>query len=479
MFRKAGLLPWVLICISLALLIQAGFAFVEMGHSWEVQKTHGFLMSRFGLTAVVILGFWISGFGLMSGIASAREGFSPSSAADAGLLTVEHTMMFFGKPFGLFGGTGFFVNPGFGSAAVGSFVFQAVLISLIAAIPGGAMLDRWSLKSRVAHCLWVGIFPCAVFGNWVWGGGWLAQLGQNFAWGHGAVDFAGSGVVHLAGGVLAFFGAAAIGPRLGKYDDRNQARDFLIYSRGKIVLGTALLGFGFLALNVCFAPDVREIGSIILNTLLAAAASLLTAGITLRLMIGKPDMSRLSSGFLAGFAAIAAPWLFVSPTGALVVGACAGVLVVFSMLFVERTLKVDDPVGAISVHGACGAFGVLSVGLLANGSSGAGWGGVHKLFKDGVWEIVNATPGTRAYYELLLAGGWSDLGVSGGFSTLFGGVANDYAQIKAQCAEVAACLLFVGTASYLWFKLSDLLVSLRTPVKVDIEKEKLLLGPPE
>jgi Amt family ammonium transporter len=183
----------------------------------------------------------------------------------------------------------------------------------------------------------------------------------------------------------------------------------------------------------------------------------------------------MCNGLLAGLVAITAPCAFVNSAGAVLLGAIAGGLVVGGVFFVERILKVDDPVGAVAVHGLNGAWGVLSLGLFANGSYGAGWNGVHKLFKDGVWQIINndgAAATLKKYAELTgtgLKGGWTDVGVTGLFGTWFGAPAGDASQLAAQCIGTLTCGVFVFAFAFLWFKVSSLIVPIRSKREDEIE----------
>jgi Amt family ammonium transporter len=189
--------------------------------------------------------------------------------------------------------------------------------------------------------------------------------------------------------------------------------------------------------------------------------------LTMYLVAGKPDPSMLCNGLLAGLVAITAPCAFVNSAGAVAIGFIAGVIVVFSVFFWERVAKIDDCVGAISVHGICGAWGVLSVGVFANGSYGAGWGGVHKLFKDGAWTIINndAAAATLKKYADMTAHGWADVGVTGilGSIHIFGDApAGDFSQLIAQFVDVCTCAIFVVLFGLIWFKVSNLIFPIRS-----------------
>jgi Amt family ammonium transporter len=237
------------------------------------------------------------------------------------------------------------------------------------------------------------VYP--IYGNWVWGGGWLAHLGQSLDLGHGAVDFAGSGVVHATGGWAAMALAMLLGPRIGKYRSDGTPRAFPGHNLGYVVIGTLVLTFGWMGFNpgsTFGATDLR-IGIVAVNTLLCASAGAIMAMCWTNWKWGKPDISMTCNGMLAGLVAITAPCAFVAPWAAVVIGIVAGALVCWSVEFFDKKLKIDDPCGAISVHGTCGAWGVLAVGLFADGTYGIGWNGVSPNALHGVQGIFYGDPG--------------------------------------------------------------------------------------
>jgi Amt family ammonium transporter len=232
-----------------------------------------------------------------------------------------------------------------------------------------------------------------------------------------------------------------------------------------VILGTFILAFGWFGFNPgsTLAGTDNHISIVAVNTMLASATGALATYVVMMVKFGKPDPSMLCNGMLAGLVAITAPCAFVSSMGACVIGAVAGVLVVFSVFFVEGTMRLDDPVGAISVHGVNGAWGVLSLGLFSNGSYGAGWNGVHKLLKDGVVKIIiNDGPSSVAEYNKLTGSGWADQGVTGLFGTLFGAGYNDASQFIAQCVGTLTCAVFVISVGFVWFKLSNIIIPIRS-----------------
>jgi Amt family ammonium transporter len=223
-----------------------------------------------------------------------------------------------------------------------------------------------------------------LFANWAWGGGWLANLGPNFGLGKGYVDFAGSGVVHAVGGLSALAIAMVIGPRLGKFTRHGKPNAILGHDIVQVLTGCLILAFGWFGFNPgstlgASGSGNLRVGSIAVNTMLASATGMLGAMLYMWMVYGKPDASMTGNGFLAGLVAITAPSGFVNPTCSCIIGLIAGVLVCLSVSFVERILRVDDPVGAVSVHGTCGIWGVISVGLFAEGRSnyGGSWNGVN------------------------------------------------------------------------------------------------------
>ena len=464
---------WTLVAGFLVMFMQLGFALLETGLTRAKNAAHTMSMNLM-VYGIGILGWWAVGFALMFGNfggAAAAIGWQPSLGQGLLLLNGEHTITLFGHPFGLWGTKGFFLNNGvFDTAIFCLFLFEMVFMDTAATIPTGAMAERWNYKSFFIYGFWVSMFGYALFGNWVWGGGWLAQLGQNFGFGHGHVDFAGSSVVHLCGGMIALAGAICVGPRLGKFGKDGKPRAIPAHDITLVIAGTIILAFGWFGFNPgsTLAGTDHRIAIIAVNTMLASAAGAVVSALIMWMVFGKPDPTMMCNGLLAGLVAITAPCAFVNSAGAVLIGAIAGGLVVGGVFFVERVLKVDDPVGAVAVHGVNGAWGVLSLGLFANGSYGAGWNGVHKLFKDGAWTIINndGTPDTLKKFADLTGtgpnGGWADQGVTGLLGTLFGAPANDASQLTAQIIGTLTCIVFVFLFAFAWFKLSGLIVPIRS-----------------
>jgi ammonium transporter, Amt family len=466
---------WTLVTGFLVMFMQAGFALVETGLCRAKSAAHTMSMN-FMIYGLGMLGFWICGFAIMFGgfgIAPGAIGGQPALGQGITLLNTEVSIPIFGKSFGILGGKGFFLgNDVFDTAIFALFLFQMVFMDTTATIPTGAMAERWNYKNFMLYGFWVGMFPYAIFGNWVWGGGWLAQLGINFGLGHGHVDFAGSSVVHQTGGMIALAGAWVIGARLGKFGPDGKPRPIPGHDIPMVMLGTFILAFGWFGFNPgsTLAGTDNRIAVVAVNTMLASASGALFAALFMMFKTGKPDPAMMCNGMLAGLVAITAPCAFVNSLGAVIIGAVAGVLVCFSVYFVEGVLKLDDPVGAISVHGACGSWGVLSVGLLANGSYGQGWGGVHKLIKDGAMQIIVNDGGaeTVAKFNKLLSDGWNDQGVTGVLGPLFGGSYSDWGQFGAEFTGTLTNFIFVTLFALVWFKVSNLIIPLRSTAEAEV-----------
>lgn len=266
----------------------------------------------------------------------------------------------FGK---YFGADGFFL--GDGAFAYGNltptvfFMFQVAFAATAATIVSGAMAERTKFKAYLLYSFVISLFIYPVVVRWQWGGGWLYQLDTPFH------DFAGSTIVHMTGGVAAFWGAKILGPRIGKYVD-GKPQAILGHSIPYAILGAFILLVGWYGFNPGseLAADAA-LGGIAVTTTLSGAAGALAAMATIWIMTGKPDVGMTGNGLLAGLVGITAGTAAVTPQASIIIGLIAGVLVVLAIEFVEKVLKVDDPVGAVSVHGVCGAFGTIAVGLFA------------------------------------------------------------------------------------------------------------------
>ncbi len=369
---KIGLnFTWTLIAGFLVMFMQAGFALVETGFCRRKNSAH-VLMTNFLIYAIGIIGFFLVGYAFMFG-----------SYGGVGLLggakPLSGTAIAIGD-WNILGTKGFAGAGMYDVGVMAHFLFNLVFMDTTATIVTGAMAERWKFSAFVVYGFVVSMLFYPVFGNWAWGGGWLAQLGANSGLGHGYVDFAGSGVVHAVGGFLGLAGAAVIGPRRGKYNADGTPNTFPAYNLPLAILGTFILAFGWFGFNggsSLSAGDLR-ISVVVANTMLASATGAFCAVLWAwrKSRFGKPDPGMAANGMLAGLVAITAPCAFVSPGIALLIGAIAGPLVVESMRFFEKRAKIDDPVGAISVHGINGLWGLIALGLFADGTYGAGWNGV-------------------------------------------------------------------------------------------------------
>ena len=371
---------WTLVAGFLVMFMQAGFALVETGLIRAKNASHTMSMN-FMVYGLGMLGFFICGFAFMCG---GLNGTAIGGPVTLGGVPTLHSMLTVGSAvngdhgWGLLGTTGFFLSGnGYDAGAVVLFLFMMVFMDTTATIVTGACAERWSFKSFFIFSIVIGAFIYPVFGCWVWGGGWLAQLGYRLGLGHGAVDYAGSGVVHLQGGALAFITALMIGPRIGKYGADGKVNAILPHDIPMVQVGTFILAFGWFGFNAgsSLAGGDGRIGIVAVNTMIAGMSATVSGVLYMWLRYGKPDPSMMCNSMLAGLVAITSPCAFVTPVGAFVIGAVAGVLVVLSVFFFDK-VKIDDPVGAISVHGVNGAWGLIAVGLFSDGSYGQGWNGV-------------------------------------------------------------------------------------------------------
>jgi len=364
---------WTLIAGFLVMFMQAGFAMVETGFTRAKNAAHTFAMN-FMVYGIGMLAYWAIGFALQAG------GLGPMTTLGGfDKLSNEFALHLGGKTWGLFGHTGFFLSGVAYAAPVFTyFLFQMVFMDTAATIPTGAMAERWKFSAFAVFSLFIGAVIYPVYANWTWGGGWLSQLGVNLGLGHGHVDFAGSSVVHMTGGVIALVGAALLGPRRGKYNADGTPNAIPGHNIPMALVGTFILCFGWFGFNpgsTLAGSDLR-IGVIATNTMLAGAAGGVVAMIYMWRKFAKPDPSMMANGTLAGLVAITAPCAFVTAPSAVLIGGVAGLLVCVAVFFIDGKLRIDDPVGAISVHGVNGLWGILSLGLLADGTYGDGWNGV-------------------------------------------------------------------------------------------------------
>lgn len=380
---------WTIITAMLVFFMQAGFAMVEGGFT-RAKNTANIMMKNLMDFAMGSVAFWLIGFGIM-----------------------------FGNGNALFGTTGFLVTPGTGELydalnwtsvpTLTAWFFQLVFAATAATIVSGAMAERTKFVSYLIYSFFISLIFYPIVGHWIWGGGWLASMGM--------LDFAGSTVVHSVGGWFALVGAIMLGPRLGKYDPSGKPIAIPGHSLSLATLGTFILWFGWFGFNPgsTMGADVEAISLTATNTNLAAAAGAIAATMVSWVVFGKPDLSMSLNGALAGLVAVTCACAFIDPWAAIVFfGLVPGAVVVLSVILFDK-IKIDDPVGAISVHGVCGALGTTLLGffhtkqgLLYSGESGfllAQLTGVISVFLFSVagafilFGIIKATVGLRVSEE--------------------------------------------------------------------------------
>lgn len=376
---------WVLLAAFLVFFMQAGFGMVEAGLI-RAKNASNILMKNLVDFCFASLGFFMFGYALMYG----GDGL-------------------------LFGTSGWFLinaeSPVDGLPMHAFWLFQAVFVGAAATIVAGAMAERMRFAAYLAYSFVISALVYPVVGHWVWGGGWLSTLGFH--------DFAGSTVVHAVGGFTALVGIWILGPRIGKFNPDGTANVLGGHNMPLVALGVFILWlgwFGFNAGSTLGFDDPGQVALIAVNTNLAAASAAIVAMFVAWAKFGKPDLALSLNGALAGLVGVTAPCAVVSPIAAIGIGAIAGVLMIYGVLLLDK-LGLDDPVGAVSVHGFCGVWGTLAVGLVGQAALGAPADG------------------------LLYGGGFGPLGI--------------------QILGVVACLGFVVVAMGVVFKLIDMTIGLR------------------
>ncbi|MBQ1469116.1 MAG: ammonium transporter, partial [Solobacterium sp.] len=391
---------WVLIGAALVYFMQAGFALCEAGLT-RAKNAGNILMKNMMDFCIGTPCFWLVGFGLMfSGTGALIGHLDPMIK---GTYTAANSVVPSTIPLWCYA------------------IFQTVFCATAATIVSGSMAERTNFKAYCIYSAVISLFVYPISGHWIWGGGWLYQLGFH--------DFAGSTCVHMVGGAIACLGAWMLGPRIGKYDKDGHARAIPGHNLTACALGVFILWFCWFGFNgastvAMDGAEAAETASLVFfNTNLAAATSTFAVMVFTWIRYGKPDVSMTLNGALAGLVAITAPCDCVSPFGSFVIGLVAGILVVLSVEFFDNKAKIDDPVGAVSVHGANGIFGTIAVGLFSTGADGVGKG-------------------------LFYGGGFHQLGV--------------------QLLGVAAVLVYVLVVMFIAFKLIDKTIGLRVPAQVEI-----------
>ena len=386
---------WVLVAAILVFFMQAGFALCEAGLT-RAKNTGNILMKNMMDFCIGTPCFWLIGFGIM---------FAGSGPLIGGFDTLIRGSYDFGT------------LPTWCYA-----IFQTVFCATAATIVSGSMAERTNFK---AYCIYSAVISLIVYpisGHWIWGGGWLSTLGFH--------DFAGSTCVHMVGGLIACLGAAMLGPRIGKYDKSGKARAIPGHNIMAMALGVFILWFCWFGFNggstVAMTADAdMELASLVMfNTNLAAAVATVVGMIFTWIRYGKPDVSITFNAALAGLVAITAPCDCVTPAGAFFIGLIAGFLVVLAVEFFDNTAKIDDPVGAVSVHMVNGIWGTLAVGLFSNGGDGVGTG-------------------------LFYGGGFRQLGI--------------------QALGIVSVAAYVLAVMFIAFKIIDKTVGLRVPAQVELD----------
>jgi Amt family ammonium transporter len=423
---------WTLITGFLVMFMQAGFAMVESGLCRVKNANHTYMMNFFVYTCG-LFAYWIIGFAIQMG-GSAGNG----NLGGLQPLNTEHLITVFGTHWGIFGECGMFLaRSTYDVGVMVIFLFEMVFMDTALTIVTGACAERWKFLAFAVSSVLMGAFTYPLYGNWAWGGGWLSQLGTNLGLGKGYCDFAGSGVVHAVGGITALAVAMILGPRIGKFNRDGSANAIIGHDISAVLIGCFILAFGWFGFNPgstlgASAAGNLRIGSIAVNTMLAGCTATFGALLYMWVFKGKPDASMSGNGILAGLVAITAPSGFVSTMGAAIIGFIAGVLVCLSCAFVENVLKVDDPVGAVSVHGTCGLWGVLSIGFFADGTSNYG-------------------------------GSWN--GVNGSVTGLFYG---DSSQLVAQIVGCATLVGFIFSFSFVLNWILDIILGQRVSIETEV-----------
>jgi len=437
--RVATNFAWTLNTGYLVLVMQAGFALLTCGLVRKKNAGH-LMMLNFAAYVFAFIAYYAVGYAFQFGAVAVNA--APTNLG--GTPTLNHFLLGSGL-WGFLGGKGFFMaGPAYDAGSNVYALFEVVFMETAGYIIVGSICERISFWSFLLCELFVGAILYPVFGCWVWGGGWLSQLGNTMGLGHGYVDFAGSTVVHAVGGFCAMALSVVLGPRLGKFGPDGKPRAFPAHNLVYVVIGTFILLFGWMGFNpgsTLGATDLR-ISVVAINTNLAAVSGSATAMLFWYMKFGKPDITMACNGMLAGLVAITAPCAFVGPASAFTIGILAGLVVCVGVLFNDNVTKIDDPCGAISVHGFCGVLGALCLGLFADGTYGAGWNGV----------------GATSYL------GHAGMGVTG----LFYG---DTRQFLVQVMGAGICAAWAFGATFIVFRTVNAVKSMR--VSKEVEQEGL------
>lgn len=348
---------WLCLTAFLVFFMQAGFAMVESGMT-RAKNSGNIMMKNLMDFCFGALFFWATGYAIMY------------SSGDSNFFGFDKALAFLGSSNAPTDTAGY--------ALSASWLFQVVFAATAATIVSGAMAERTKISSYLLYSIIISAVIYPISGHWIWGGGWLGDLNMR--------DFAGSTVVHSVGGWAALAGAIMVGPRLGKYGKNGKVNEIKAHNLPMAALGVFILWFGWYGFNPgSTLVAVAGISHIAVTTTLGASAGAVGALVISWIQFKKPDLPMTLNGTLAGLVAITAPCASVSTVDAAIIGLLAGVIVFYSCLFFERTLKIDDPVGAVSVHGVCGAFGTLAVGLFGQRSIDIQYWGEDTAISDGLF----------------------------------------------------------------------------------------------
>ncbi|MBI4200804.1 MAG: ammonium transporter [Chloroflexi bacterium] len=386
-------MAWTLVTGFLVWFMQAGFALLGAGLI-RSKHTVNYMTKSFMDFCMTGISFWAFGFALMFGASGAVMGASPAAGLESG-----------NKLFGL---SGFFLSGGaYDVTTIGLWFFQMVFAATAATIVAGMVAERMKITAYLAYSFLIGAIIYPIYGHWVWGGGWLATLkiGDTV----GVRDFAGSGVVHVIGGTVGLMGAWLAGPRIGRYNADGSMNEFKGHNLVYVVTGTFILFFGWFGFNpgsTLAATDLR-ISVIAVNTFLAGVTGAIVAIYLSIARTGKADIIAACNGALAGLVGITAPSAFVAPWGAVIIGAIAPLVQQAAQWFVGRKLRIDDVVGAFGVHAGAGLWGLLAVGIFADGTylgvSGLITGSVEQLVLQLIDMVVVAAWGLGTGFILFFA----------------------------------------------------------------------------
>jgi len=367
---------WLCLCAFLVFFMQAGFALVESGLTRAKNSVNIMMKNLMDFCFGAVL-FWAIGYAIMY------------SSGESNIFGFDSALAFLGSATAPTDGAGY--------ALSAAWLFQVVFAATAATIVSGAMAERTKLISYIIYSCVLSAIIYPISGHWIWGGGWLSDLGMR--------DFAGSTVVHSVGGWAALAGALLVGPRLGKYNKDGSVNAITPHNMPLAALGVFILWFGWYGFNPgSTLLAIGGVSHVAVTTTLAAATGAIAALVISWIHFKKPDLSMALNGTLAGLVGITAPCASVSTGSAAIIGLVAGALVFYSCLFIERKLKIDDPVGAISVHGICGAWGTLAVGLFGQRSIDVAYWSETTAIKDG----------------LFFGGGFEQLGIQAiGVGTIF------------------------------------------------------------